>query len=58
MVLNFSGLKNIEKLSRNTSKVSKAVSIIKEPTATIEVEKEFDMNYFLAALVKEVVLTR
>ena len=37
MVLNFSGLKNIEKLSRNTSKASKAVSIIKEPTATIEV---------------------
>ena len=52
MLLNFSGLKNIDKQSVCSSKVSKVVSILKEPTATIEVEREFDMNFLLAALVK------
>lgn len=64
MILNFSALRNIDKQSAcssrvsRVSKVSKSVSIIREPTATIEVEREFDMNFFLAALVKEIVLTK
>lgn len=50
MLINFSGLKSIDKQSSYSSKA--VVSFVKEPTKIIEVEKEFDMNFLLATLVK------
>lgn len=54
MLLNFNNLRLIDKHSFHSNK---SVSILNEPTATIEVDKEFDVHNLIGMLVKEVVLS-